>query len=748
MAQAARQLDTRAGDDWVTAEQAAELTGLSVRAWQLRARSEAAKSRGGRTLAYKAPPVGGGKSVWFVHRSLDSRLSRCPARKTRDERTVEALSAKFASHAVDKACRKNRWVQRWKELCDGADGRVTEAALAAKVCEEAGQHDPELKISVRSLSRWRRNTNAVNAGGSIRSVEALVDKHHGPGFGGGSGGGPTWSPEAIAFYYELYHTHNCLSIKVCHDVTLSESQRRGWQWPASYAATTAWLGKNDDLSMTCLLREGKDRWCRKYMPHLEFDYSKLQPGAVYLSDHTQCDFWVTYKGKQIRPWLTAVIDSASRRVVGTHLGPSPHQDAILSALRMAFRDCAIPEKLHIDQGKDFTSKLITGMSKRERDAIRRELGVDWQAVLKRESELVSADDPRWLGLTGELGIAVKFAIPYSPWSKAIVERWFKTFHDQFGRTVSTYCGSSVLKRPACLAEIKTGYSRDQRRRLKKLYGNDWPKHVVLKLIDESAVPTMEEARTRISEYLDIFHRTAHRGNGMKGRTPLEVWDTASSLRLAVEDDLLCLMNVRGLYRVGANGVSLKIGEARLNYGGQSLKLRRWKGRQVLVAVDNEDVSQAWALTPDRKKRELIDRLDPNERIEPYTTADDAREAIAEMKRDQIVMHKAQRCAAKRTRSATQAINRHTRAQRIKLMATGTDGRANNARIMPVLTGFDGASMPDRRENVRPPSEYDDISLDDLDLSDGNDEPLVMDDGDDTSLDDIFLDSPEEDTSDD
>ena len=349
--------------DWVTVDQAAEFTGEGVRTWRWRAQREAveARHRGRRSLAVKAaPPSGRGRPMWHIHRSYDARLSRCPTRQTRDERIREALSVKYPAHIVDRALRKNYWLQRWRTTCERDRGGATDRDLAEKIVAEARQAEGEgFKISVRSLYGWWRRYNRLGADGHILAVEGLIDQYHGDG--GDSPG--SRSPEAVAWFYDLYHTENKMPIRTCHDVTLAEAGRRGWSWPASYTATVSWLEKHDDHSLTFLRRQGKRAWAQRYLPHLEISYTKIESGELYEGDHTPCDFWVRYKDRTIRPWLTTFQDVRSRCIVGWHLGPTPHQDAILAALHMAFRDWAIPSIMRIDNGRDFTSKAITGYTK-------------------------------------------------------------------------------------------------------------------------------------------------------------------------------------------------------------------------------------------------------------------------------------------------------------------------------------------------------------------------------------------------
>ncbi len=281
------------------------------------------------------------------------------------------------------------------------------------------------------------------------------------------------------------------------------------------------------------MREGKDKYARKYMSYLEIDYTLIEPGEMMVTDHHQCDWWVCDGKKQYRPWLTVVQDMRTRCIVGWHLGESPHQDAIIAAYLMAFRDWSIPEKLRIDNGKDFTSKLLTGVTKRERDALRKELGSDYMQTLQRNAQLVDCTDSRYMGIAQELGIELIYAVPYQPWSKGQIERLFGTLEGQLGKTMYTYCGNSVLHKPEYLEEIRRGYSQDQKRALRKQYGKHWKKVVVLKLVDQSKIPTLEASREAIGEWIDLYHNAQHSADDMDGRTPLEVWRTATTLRKSV-----------------------------------------------------------------------------------------------------------------------------------------------------------------------------------------------------------------------
>lgn len=158
------------------------------------------------------------------------------------------------------------------------------------------------------------------------------------------------SPDVVAYFYSVYHCQSELSVKLCHELTVREAKQRGWAWSSNYGATHKWLKLHDKVSMTLLLREGGDAWCRRYMPHHEIDYTLIQPGQLYQADHHQCDFWVEYDGKQIRPWLTVTQDDPRRfrnhdmhgvfaRVVPDSDGTTPRLDRPRAAQQQRNHRC-------------------------------------------------------------------------------------------------------------------------------------------------------------------------------------------------------------------------------------------------------------------------------------------------------------------------------------------------------------------------------------------------------------------------
>jgi transposase InsO family protein len=615
------------GADWVSVPDAAALLGVSIRQVRRIAQAEAPRGR-----ARLVRPEGGGKSVWQLHRTVNPRLAARSEETIRKTLETVTLRQRFDWEAADAAYEKAAWVRKLEDAW-ATDRRRTRNEIAADIARRA-------KVGTRTLLRWRADHQR---GG----IETLIDGRSCAKARTEDGSTPNRSPEATALFWELFRVRSQPSVTTCHAIVLREAEKNGWAWPKTVQSTHAWMKDADrDPSLTYLLREGKSAWSRRYMSWIEQDDSKIEPGEFYVADHHECDFWVTDGRTQFRPWLTAFLDMKSRMIVGWHIGRAPHQDAIARAMLRAFR-AAVPLCLRIDNGKDFASELLTGITKTERRALQRELGKEWRALERRNANLVTCDDPRWNGILPELGVEVKFATPYAPWAKGRVERFFGTMEGQFGKSIETYCGYDALRKPEYVRDLLAGHTKEQRRAWKKKYGKRW-RGLVPKLADRSAVPTLETIRERFATWLDVYHNSEHVFEGERKQVPQAIWKTARSLRKADPAALECLMQCRGDYVVNGNGVRLKVGNRTLGYGQEqvSLALRPYVGKRVRITMDPDACGVVNAWTLERPSR-WIGELKCNQRIPVLIDIDQLREVVSERIRERQTMVRASKAQSRR-----------------------------------------------------------------------------------------------------
>lgn len=172
--------------------------------------------------------------------------------------------------------------------------------------------------------------------------------------------------------------------------------------------------------IVCMAREGEKAWRNKFEPINR--HESHEPNERWQMDHCKLDILVIdlQSGEVLgRPWLTVALDTYSRAVMGYHLSLyEPNSMSVCLALRQAIWKkpiaewpmCGIPKQLHLDQGKDFTSRHL---------------------------EQVAAD----------LGITLIFATPYLARAKGKIERFWRTLNEQLWCELPGYVGSSVKDRP-------------------------------------------------------------------------------------------------------------------------------------------------------------------------------------------------------------------------------------------------------------------------------------------------------------
>jgi len=222
------------------------------------------------------------------------------------------------------------------------------------------------------------------------------------------------------------------------------------------------------------------------------DDSTLQVGQVWVADgHTlSFDILNPQTGRAQRMTMIMVMDWASRYPVGASLAFTEDSQHILTAFRNGFINCSqiadnnsgamavLPKYVYLDNGKAFRAKLFN--ERWEEHDLNQELG----------------------GIFPRLNIGVRFAESYNAKAK-IIERFFKTFQEQFERFITTFRGSSIDDKPSVLNRNEVW--------AKKLYAGK--------------PPTIEETMQMIAFYVRFcYGETPH--TSLNRRTPYEVFSAA------------------------------------------------------------------------------------------------------------------------------------------------------------------------------------------------------------------------------
>jgi transposase InsO family protein len=158
---------------------------------------------------------------------------------------------------------------------------------------------------------------------------------------------------AVRAFLENKYLGERLSIRLVYQALLRDlrSLEPECTRPPSYSAVRSYL-QQVPKPLLILSREGERQFQERCEPYLLTDFESLVPNQIWVSDHGQHDVWVRndlFSGVStnaaVRPWLTAIIDMRSRKIVGTAWSASPSSHTISSALRVAIADFGIPQIL-------------------------------------------------------------------------------------------------------------------------------------------------------------------------------------------------------------------------------------------------------------------------------------------------------------------------------------------------------------------------------------------------------------------
>jgi transposase InsO family protein len=522
----------------------------------------------------------------------------------------------------NRALKIAEWLNDWqcecRRLLNKGFTRDQAATHFLVLRGEAGE-----SVGKRTLYRWERQ---YRDGG----VDGLIDgraKRRGKSRTGDAGADSFFFGELKWFWLRPQRP----TAKSAYDYAVMKCEERGLTAPCPAYRTARRFLANLSLGVKTKMREGQAAFEAKVEPYIERDYEKLHSNQLWVSDHHQFDVLIDDgEGGTTRPWLTAFMDMRSRKIMGAvvYIG-SPNQNTILTALRRAILQHGTPKGAYFDNGKDFDAFGLHGRTKRER----------------RRRTVAPEEWP--IGPLAAMNIKVHFATPYHPQSKPI-ERFFGTLADQFSRGWGTYCGSSPQTKPAGLVgRLKRGDS-----------------------------PTLADFEAAFDQYLDVYHAAPHRGQGMNGHSPDEIyaasWGGAAKMTAPQEVLDLLLKKATKPQKIGRNGVQY----GGLWYGAHEPALNQLSGKSksVVIYIDPDDLSHVQVRHVDGR---FICEAACNRRLPAEANDSELKAAIAQKKRDSRALtegHAARMRIAEdtveRMHHARMAANRRAAAERPPLPPDG------------------------------------------------------------------------------
>ena len=329
--------------------------------------------------------------------------------------------------------------------------------------------------------------------------------------------------------------------------------------PTSERALRRWVEswKDEHIQQWELLRRGK-KYSKDHCIMSLLREEALEVGDVWVADGHKLAFDIIdpVSGKPKRMMFILFFDWASRYPVGASIANTEDSDHILLALRNGIIHWGgRPKFVYLDNGKAFRANLFH--EKWENHDLEKEL----------------------CGVFPRLDIGVEYAKAYNARAK-VVERFFRTFQEDFERYMATFRGANIADQPAFL-----------------MRNEDW-----IRSLRKREPLTLTQAKQLMAVYLQEFYgKTPH--GGLAGKTPLDVFkkDPVPEDRRIEPCELNFMMLKVDQRTVKANGVQLAnilfYHDYLMNYVGKKVYLRYdlMDLRSILVYDENEKlICQAMA----------------------------------------------------------------------------------------------------------------------------------------------------------
>jgi putative transposase len=309
-----------------------------------------------------------------------------------------------------------------------------------------------------------------------------------------------FSEEAWNYIHGKYLNTSETPLTVVLEAARALAPSRGWEIPST-DAVRARLAKEPKWLDT-VGRKGPKALERSHPP-VKRDYSGLALHELWESDGRKADvFCVWPDGSIARPFIIVWRDVRSRLVLGAKGYLTPTAAGVLAAFGQALERAGVaPDYAKIDNGREYAAKSVTG----------------GQATRYRFK--VIPGEP--LGIMTQVGTKAEWSRPGRGQDKPIESFWtfVATRCDKAPEFAGAYCGRNPVAKPEDF---------DRRK----------------------AIPIAVYA-AKLAAVLEFFNNDhRHRGSGMGGRTPMEVYTELcdSQTRRAVDPAhvRLCKMGVASI----------------------------------------------------------------------------------------------------------------------------------------------------------------------------------------------------------
>ena len=296
------------------------------------------------------------------------------------------------------------------------------------------------------------------------------------------------------------------------------------------------------------------RELKNIQPFIRRDTSELFPTDVYTADGHTFDAEVAHpiSGRPFRPEITAIIDVASRKLVGFSIDLAESGLAVLDAIRTAVCTNGVMALFYVDNGSGYKN-----------------------AMMSRDGS----------GLMDRLGSTLTHSLPYNSQAKGVVERSHQSIWIQAAKRLPTYIGVDMDK--------------EARQKVFKKTRKD-----IATFGESKLLLAWDDFMTLCHDEMQRYNNRPHhahprRHNKLTGRkehlTPQQVWDEKLAMMVNLGKPMVQVheADMVDLFRPYIERKVLR-GEIKMfNHVYFSRDLEQYHGETVHVGYDIHDASQVW-----------------------------------------------------------------------------------------------------------------------------------------------------------
>lgn len=328
----------------------------------------------------------------------------------------------------------------------------------------------------------------------------------------------------------------------CYERLQRVAKERGWQLP-SLRSFERRIEREIPRAVQVLARQGDEALMRTF-PAQERDRSVFHALQGVNADGHKFDVFVRFgNGVVARPIMVGVQDLASGKLLGWRVAETESADLARLAFRDVVRRYGIPEKVWLDNGRGFASKMLTG------------------GVANRYRFKVREEDPT--GILVALGMEIHWATPYHGQAKPIERAWL----DLCDR---------VARHPA----FEGAYTGNKPDAKPENYGS-------------RAVKIEEFLRVLDQEIVAHNARTGRRAKVCAGRSFDQVFNDSyaqAPIRKATEEQLRQMLLAAEAVTANAQDGSLRLQGMGNRYWCEALVA--YAGQRLMVRFDPDNLHQA------------------------------------------------------------------------------------------------------------------------------------------------------------